>query len=277
MSSEDGGACRPGAYRRARRLFAEGFEADVSADVRPQAAEVVAHESCSGARCARVNLLTDRDDPLLGVHGRNNATLEVEVAALRDPALQGVIVAHWLRVDDALWRGSSLDGSDPIRIQMKGGYYGLRAGATHWTQAAFFIGLDGGARGAIHLGDNGGATAPWRGWHDEPWSWGPSNLHLETGHPWGADGQWHLFELEIHYLEAGTHHLAQLRIDGRPATSERRAPDGWFALPAEYRLELYTTSYTSAHNIERSVDRSGTACGIQFDELEIWAIERCEG
>lgn len=280
-SESDGGAC-DGLV--ARRIWAEDFEGDPQATL--NGAEIIEHESCAGgARCARVNLTTGREDPLLDAPGRNGATVEVGELPLDGPETRGVVITHDFRFDDAWWRGPTFENPEPdsTRVVLKAGYYGMRIDGTPWTETSFYLVLGGGEGGTVNIGDNGGDrdAIPWRGWSQRTYGWrngggAPTGLsYMSTGSPFGADGEWHRLELEVRYLAGGDHHLAQVRIDGVAATG-RNAPEGWFALPPEYAITRYSTSYTNSTNTSGSEDRGGHACGMQIDDMRVAQLVACE-
>ncbi|MEQ8895037.1 MAG: hypothetical protein RID93_45735 [Sandaracinaceae bacterium] len=276
----DGGRCEGVA---ARLVWSEDFEGEP--DLTLSSAEVIDDASCNqGARCARVNLMAGKDDPLIAAEGTGRATVEVSGLPLDGPEALGLIISHDFRFDDAHWQGDTFDNPDPdsIRVNLKGGYYGMKVDGVPWTETSFYVAFHGGEDGAVNLGDNGGDRPgiPWAGWTERAYGWrngggSPTALsYMSTGVPFGADGRWHRFELEVRFMAGGDHHLAQIRVDGAPATGGN-APDGWFALPPEYRVTRYSTSYSSSSNPTRAEDRVGVACGMQFDDMRVARLEAC--
>lgn len=62
-------------------------------------------------------------------------------------------------------------------------------------------------------------------------------------------------------------------VDGHVMHHSVNAPlsrGGRFTLPKQFHLDQFNIFYTGGDITDLSVDRTGYACGVQVDDIEIW-------
>lgn len=256
-------------------IFKEDFESTVSNVRLENGAKVVTNAPASGKKAVRVNMMNDVSDPW--VTGRNGSTIVTTNQGIVSKNPKVLYIKYKFRFDDALWRNSSNAGyswgdgtANDIAVHLKGGYYGL---FNNIVEKGFYIVWRGGKNGELVFADNSNGKQPWNSnWNTESWATGSKAIYLSTGKPFGADGKWHTFEMEVDYTNS-QYVKAKIWIDGTVAKHTKYAPDAdknYFRLPKGFKIEQFSTSYATPKDIAGSQDRSGYAAGIQFDDIEVW-------
>lgn len=251
------------------RIFFENFESALQAGSTLINGAVIAttETAFSGTKCARVNLKSGATDPFVTVPS-NSSTYEYQGDLLLSETMPDVFTLRWkFRFDDALWNGTGWSNSQDITVNLKGGYIGEQ---DFMVVRGFFIGLEGGPTGQLHFADNGAASRGDSGWQNLPWAV-PERVQffVNTGTPWGADGEWHEWKMIIDNTNAD-YRVVKMYVDNILATNDDYALDGEIRVPKTWLPETFSTCYTNADRVDLASDRTGTACGIQFDEIEIW-------
>lgn len=288
-SGEDGTGSTdvpPPPIENATLLYYQDFESNSDGIDLAEGSRLVDIDSYSGKVSLRGNLMPSKQDPITGKDGREELT-KMNNIDLANSTPKEVYLRFWFKFDDALWMGDNFfDKTDSIKINAKLGYLSKSFSGFDDLEASFFPTLKGGEYGEVQVSDNllnvgGGASVSgqWLGWELKSGAWvDDSNkptkrLYGKTGKPFGADGKWHLFELHIKYNATKTHHLARIFIDEHVVYDSKNAPKeqgGYFVLPKEFHLDQFTLFSTEKLNTNLSEDRSGYACGVQVDEIQIW-------
>lgn len=282
-------------------LLREDFEDDVfEAGIDLSKAAIVTYQSYQGTRCVRCNVQSGVTDPIISspqyaVYNHNNANAMKSTATLEyvgdvlkdtDPAIRTI---KWkFRIDDALWKGSKWthgegEGRD---LPIKGGYFWPTWYPGASTEAAFYTGLQGG-NGVIALADNinagnsarnGDGDWPYADWVAED-AKGRRVFYMivyKDGQrlSYGPGTGWHEFAMVVD-ATPDNYNLVSLYIDGIRATRPGGYyPDGYIRVPKTWNVERFSTVYNSALQdgmTDLAEDRTEWACGIQFDQLEIWS------
>lgn len=247
-------------------LFSEDFESTVSSDITfSSGAQVVSSNPYVGTKCARVNLKSGANDPLLTANGLNSMTVEYDgdVLAVNNPTVRTI---RWrVRWDDCTWNGTNFNQSSPIN--MKGGYFGPSG---FKVQKGFYTVLNG--NGGINFGDNAANNRGDSGWQNESWAEGRTLFYLNTGGTYGPGTGWHEFKMVVDASHPD-YNQVKLFMDDLIATNGTYAPDGIIRVPKTWNVEQFSTSYTNADIVDLSTDGTETACGIQFDGIEIYEGE----
>ena len=240
-------------------LFEENFEGAVSVDIVMTTALVVASNPYTGSKCARVNLKDGASDALLASKPAaisNQATVAYEGGALASANPPVRSVRFMIRFDDATWQGSTFTPPNTSSVNAKIAYYGLQNNRVD----GFYIVAKGGTAGGINFGNN--------------WTWtndGRNVWYLETGQNWGAGTGWHEIVIQVDRVANPSWNVVTLYVDGVLATNPSYAVDGKMRVDKGWNIEHFSVSYTNDTDVSASVNRTETACGIQFDEIQIWA------
>lgn len=261
-----------------RLLFSEDFETGVNNAEILDGGVITDHMPSSGSFSARVNLFEGSNDPLVKFP-ENRSTVRTTSTAVRDNYPEVLYISYDFRFDDALWRKS--DGQpyswgggtqSDIAVLTKGGYYGKYR---EIVQQGFYLVWGGGPNGRITFGDNSSGGQAWdSSWNERDWSPGGKLIYLKTGHPFGANGKWNKFEMELDHSGTQDYIRAKIWVNGHAAKDERYAPDSndnYFRLPRGFVVEQFSTSYASPQDLSNSKNRGGYAGGLQIDNISVWA------
>lgn len=260
----------------AELIFKEDFESVRHVRLENNA-ELTTHAPYSGNFAARSNFFNKlRPDPFIK-QGNSGATVITTHKGIIAANPEVLYITYKFRFDDALWRNAEGkpyahgDGTpSDLAVTIKGGYYGYYGNI---VSKGFYLVWRGGPRGELVFADNSSGEQPWNpNWEKESWASGTKAIYLHTGHPFGADGKWHTFEMEVDYRHP-KYVRAKIWVDGRVAANERYTPasdDYYFRLPKGFKIEQFSTSYASTRDLWLSTHRTGYACGFQVDDIEVW-------
>lgn len=266
------------AYGEAKLLFLEDFERGLVNTEILSGGQITTNAPSSGEYAARVNLFEGSNDPLVQ-YADNQSTVRTVSTAVRDNYPEVLYISYDFRFDDALWRKSDGqpytwgDGTDnDIAVLTKGGYYGKY---NEIVQQGFYLVWRGGRNGEVLLGDNSSGNQVWDGnWDESSWAPGGKLFYLSTGQPFGANGKWNRFEMELDNRGTEDFIRGKIWVNGVVAKSSKYAKDSddnYFRLPRGFVIEQFSTSYASPQDLSESRNRSGYAGGLQIDNISVWS------
>ena len=250
-------------------------------------AAVVTSNPYSGTRAARVNLKDNATDPLIAT-ASYNAGNALAISNMANVAYRGqalvdanppVRTVRWkFRFDDATWSGTSwVAGQGDRTLNLKTGYF-WPTGYSGSTTASFFVAMQG-KNGTVSFQDNrDGDPRGDAGWENSSWATRPGSivfyLKARDGNgniiDMGPGTGYHEFAIEVDSTHTD-YNQVRLFVDGWLCKGTDYATDGVIRVPKTWRLEQFSTSYTGDNEVNTSTDAQEIACGIQYDEIEIWS------
>jgi hypothetical protein len=230
----------------------------------------------SGNNCLRFNFRETTTDPITGLPGH------------------GLYMANWLpkittsesmtwvynfRFDDANWAipGDAVGNKVDIKL-----FYLMSSDESNLAKTFYVTGTFGDVTN-MKIADNGDPA--FSGWENRAYGWKQHNdptmprslIYLNTGFPSGADGLWHEFRIQIkyNYLNLGYTKMRML-VDGHPfkeddSLNKNLDADGWFNMPPEMIIAGARLGYTLASITKNATDRTGYACGMQWDDFKVYS------
>jgi hypothetical protein len=263
----------------AKLLHSEDFETDLGQITSSHGivnyARVTSHPK-SGNNSLRFNLRETTTDPITGLAGN------------------GIYTANWLpkiaisesmtwvynfRFDDANWAipGDAVGNQVDIKL-----FYLMSSDPNNLSKTFYVVGKFGNQTN-IQIADNGDSS--FSGWENRTYGWKQHNdpsmprslIYLNSGFPSGTDGLWHEFKIQVkyNYLNSGYTKMRML-VDGHPLKEEdslnkNTDANGWFNMPPEMIIAGARLGYTLASITKNATDRTGYACGLQWDDLKVYS------
>lgn len=253
----------------ANRLFFEGFEKGslegLEAIKSGGTQKITTNNPFEGKYSVRGNLNIGVVDPITGLKGAglNQFYLMInQIQSNNIPNLDKFFVRYQFKFDDCRWNGTGFGKSlnDPHSLDLKMAYLMMNG----HPESSFYVGAGGGSNGSLTLSANNDS---WMAWTKKNQNWGKYTMYLNTGAPFGSDGEWHSFSF---LFEKGSYeNYVTLFIDDRVA-SRSDLPSGKLKLPLDFLIDSLQIWYTGSAQVNLSTNRTGACNGWQVDNIEVW-------
>lgn len=260
-------------------FYKQDFETDTAGMMPFNSADRIKENGYSGSYSLRSNLSPYMTDPITGRTGSFSLMGMSEMDIVGNTQSE-VYMKFWFKFDNVEWDSTKTKlGANEVHAKI---YLSKNVSVVPDPESSSFVVLlNGGAEGKIKLMDNYDGlndTELWNGWIQSDLAWLDGGLnaqkffHAKTGGPFGSDGEWHSFELHIKY--ENLFHLAQVKIDGKPAMNAKNTnTEGYFKLPPQFKLHQFSLLKTEEMYVKdaKQVNEGQFPVGVQIDNVELWS------